>query len=179
MKTLSSDRRVRRLAADAALLGLALILSFVEAVLPLDLLPIPGFRLGLPNLAITVAAFLFGPADAVFVSAGRILITYLLFANPVSFVFSASGGALVLLGLFVLTRLRRHPFSFFGVSILCATLHNGGQLIAASVLFGGAAVGYAPFLLLASVLCGALTGLLLNLTGERIFRARIQREGAA
>lgn len=164
VKTLSSDKRVSRLAADAALLGAALLLAFVEAVLPVGLIPVPGFKLGLANLAVTAAAFRYRIGDAAAVSLGRILLTFLFFANPVSLLFSLAGGLFVLLALCVLTRPSVAPrFSFWGISVLCAVSHNLGQLTAASLLLGSAVWQYAPVLLAASLICGTLTGWIMNL----------------
>lgn len=171
MKTLSSDKRVSRLAADAVLLGAALLFTFVEAILPVGLIPLPGFKLGLANLAVTAAAYRCSIGDAATVSAARILITFLLFGNPVSLLFSLAGGLLVLLVLSVLTRPTVAPrFSFWGVSLCSAAAHNLGQLAAATALFGSAVLSYAPVLAAAALLCGTLTGWIMNLLPESLWR---------
>ncbi len=174
MKTLSSDNRVHRLAKNAALLGLTLILSFVEAVIPLTAwIPLPGFKLGLSNIGILAAAYLLSPWDALAVTLGKVIITALLFGNVTSFLFSASGGLAVILLLMLLRRLPivEHRFSFVGISVLSAVCHNLGQLAAASVIMGGTAVfAYTPALLAASCLYGSVNGFLLNFILSRRYK---------
>ncbi len=174
MRILSYDKKVVRLASNAVLLGIALALSYLEAILPLRFIPLPGFKLGLANIAITVAAFRHSPVDAAIVSLARVLIMFLLFANTTSFIFSMCGSVLVIAALFIL-RAHHGGFSFIGVSLICALAHNAGQLIAALALVGRAAVSYIPFLILASLVFGVLNGVILNLLPNKIYRQTHER----
>ena len=171
MKILSSDRKIGTLAYLSILVGAALLLSYIEAVIPLDFLPLPGFRIGLSNIALTVAAFALSPWCAAAVSLARIILVFLLFGNPTSLLFSLFGSSLVIVMLAVL-RNHSHKLSFVGISILCATVHNCGQLIAALLLVGTAVLSYIPFLMLASLLFGSLNGIILNLLPYKIFQLR-------
>lgn len=174
MKILSLDKPVRRAALDAALLSLAMLLSLTESLLPLTAwIPLPGFRLGLSNLSVLAAAFLFSLPDAVAVSIGKTLLSALLFGNASSFLFSAAGAVCVLVVLALLKKGGRIAFSFVGVSVLCALGHNFGQLSAAAFVMNGAEVfSYAPALLFASCLYGTVNGLLLNSILPRIFHRK-------
>ena len=177
MPILSSDRRTTHLAADAAFTGAALLLSFVEAVIPLGVLPLPGFKLGLCNLAITAAAFRYSVKDAAAVSLCRILLNFLLFGSPTSLIFSLTGGLLVLFALNLLTRPGLAPrFSFLGISVLCAMMHNAGQLAAARILLGPAVGSYLPALAFASLLFGGLNGVILNRLPDRIYQPESGKE---
>lgn len=164
--------RTRRVACNAVLIALAMMLSYLEAILPLQaVLGLPGFRLGLANLVITVAFCLLSPLDAALISLLRILLTALLFGSVTSFYFSLLGGALSFLMLCLLSKIGRRC-SFFGVSVLCAAAHNVGQLLAAITLFGGSIFfSYMPLLLLASVLYGGIVGVLLNLCVPQLQKA--------
>lgn len=170
MKTLSSDKRVRRLAEDSALVCAALLLSFVEAVIPIAALPIPGFKLGLANIAILLTAYRCSVGDAAVVSLARILLTFLFFGSPTSLIFSLSGGILVVAVLTLLKLTKSSPkFSFIGISVLCAAAHNFGQLIAALALTGHAVLSYLPALAAASLIYGTLTGVILNALPDRLY----------
>ncbi len=170
MKKLSADRRTVRLAADAAFLSLALVLSFVESFLPAAVLPLPGFKIGLANLAILAAFYRTGRlADAAVISLCRCLVTFLLFGNPTGLLFSLCGGALVLVMLGLLRRVR--GLSFVGISVLCALAHNLGQLTAAVLLTGWAVLAYLPALLAASAFYGTINGVLLNRMPEFITKS--------
>lgn len=171
MKTLSSDKRIRRLAEDSSLVCVALLLSFVEAVIPIAALPIPGFKLGLANIAIILTACRCSVADAAVVSLVRTLLTFLLFGSPTSFIFSIFGGFMVIAVLFLLkiTKLTS-KFSFIGISVISATVHNIGQLIAAVILTGSAVLSYTPALAAASLIYGTLTGIILCAMPSRLYK---------
>ncbi len=163
---MASRDKIRRLCLDAMLLALSLILSYLEAVLPLTVwLPLPGFKLGLCNIIITLIFIAVSPIDAAIVSFCRISVMGLLFGTVASFSFSLCGGILSYLGLWLLAKLGRRAFSMVGVSVGCAALHNMGQLLAAAVWFGGDVVlGYLPILLIAAVIFGTVTGTVLQLS---------------
>ncbi len=170
MKNLSSDNVVVRLAGNAAFLSLALVLSFVESFLPAAVLPLPGFKIGLANLAILAAFYRSGClADTAVISLCRCLVTFLLFGHPTSLLFSLCGGALVIVTLGRLRRVR--GFSFIGISVLCATAHNLGQLAAAVLLTGWAVLAYLPALFAASAFYGTVNGILLNRLPEFITKS--------
>lgn len=157
---------------DALLVCAALLLSFVEAVFPIAALPIPGFKMGLPNIAILYCAFALSVPDAFAVSLARSLLVFLFFGSPTSLLFSLMGGAMVLLGLAILkVSCLAYRFSFVGISVLSASLHNMGQLLAAFLLTGSAVLGYFPALILASLIYGTLTGVILNALPVRLFSA--------
>ena len=167
MKMPASDRRVVRMAENAAFLSAALILSFVESFLPAAILPLPGFKIGLANLAILSVFYRTrSPANAALISLCRCLITFLLFGNVTSFLFSLCGGALVIIMLCIAGRLP--GLSFIGISVLCASAHNLGQLAAAVFLTGTAVLAYTPALFAASAVYGTVNGILLNRMPEFI-----------
>ncbi len=157
--------KIRRICFNAMMLGLSLLLSYLEAILPLTVwLPLPGFKLGLCNILVTLVFVAVSPWDAAVISLTRICIMGALFGNMSSFTFSLCGGLLSYLGLWLLARLGRRCFSMIGVSVGCAALHNLGQLLAAAVWMGSEVVlGYLPMLLVAALIFGTVTGALLCL----------------
>ena len=159
-----------RLCRNAALLILAFALSLLEHLLPLSLiLPLPGVKLGLANVVIAVMFFYGSPLDAGIVSGTRILLSALLFGSPTSLLFSAFGGVLSYLVLWCCRPFQKRIFSFVGISVLSATGHHIGQIIAAWVLFdSGVFLTYLPVLLLAGVVTGGATGALLNLCSPQL-----------
>ena len=163
--------RTRRICFDALLTAAAMILSYLESVIPLQMLiPLPGVRLGLANLAVVAVFVLVSPLDAAIVSAVRIFSMGLLFGSVTSLYFSALGGLCSFLMLLLLRYVGK-KLSFVGVSLLCAAAHNTGQILAAITLFDkGLLFSYLPMLLLASVLCGGAVGILLNLITPRLQR---------
>lgn len=139
-----------------------LLLSYVEAVIPINLiLPIPGFKLGLANLAVLYAFFTLGFTYACAVSICRITLSALLFGSVTSFAFSLAGGALTLTVL-LLYKVILHKFNgIIGISVLCAAMHNVGQCLVCAALFGHYVLTfYLPYLLFFSLVTGSVTGFL-------------------
>ncbi|MBE6569740.1 MAG: Gx transporter family protein [Ruminococcaceae bacterium] len=167
----AKDRFVKQVLYCAMYTALALMLSFVEVLLPLTAaIPLPGFKLGLANLAVMDCAFRLGLPAAFAVSLARVLLMGILFGNVTSFFFSLCGGITVLLILTLCKRLGS-TFSFVGISVLCAMGHSAGQLFCAVCIMGsGMALltTYAPFLAAASLLFGFVNGLLLFRISPRL-----------
>ena len=176
MSTSSQANLTRRICIDAMLCVLAMMLSYLEAILPLNLLvPIPGFRLGLANVVIVAVFCLFKPIDAFAVLSVRILLMGILFGSPTSLYFSAMGG-LFSFAVLMLAKYLCKKCSLIGVSILCAAAHNTGQVIAAVTIFDAALITtYLPALLLASAVYGGIVGVLLNLLLPRLQKAATRR----
>ena len=162
--------KIRRLCRNTMFLALCLLLSYLEAALPLNIwLPLPGFKLGLSNIIITLIFVLFSPWDAMAVSLCRISLMGLLFGNLSSFTFSLCGGVLSYSGLWLLARLGKRIFSMIGVGVGCAALHNLGQLLMAAAWLGmDLILGYLPMLLLAALLFGTASGIMLQILLPRI-----------
>ena len=148
--------------------GVALVLAYVEALLPPLYAAVPGIKLGLPNIAIIFILYRFGLREAAVVSLIRIVSVALLFGNPMTFAYSVAGAFLSLLVMTVLRKL--DLFSIVGVSVAGAVFHNVGQILTAMVLLGTAELGY--YLIVLAV-TGTISGILVGLCGamavKRVF----------
>lgn len=161
----SVERKLtRRVAADAVFLVLALALSYIEVVIPLGaILPLPGFKLGLANILVMILVWRVSAADGAVVSFLRVVIMGLLFGTPISMLFSAGGALLSFLTQLLLKRFSGNAISFIGISVLSASAHNVGQLICAGAVFDfRVVITYLPLLLVASVIFGTISGILVN-----------------
>lgn len=151
----------RKLALCGLLVALAFGLSWAEFFIPFDSLGIPGVKLGLANLAVMAALYSIGLLPAAAVSLARILLSWFVFGSFTSFIYSLCGGIISLSVMYLLKR--TGFFGRVGVSVSGAVAHNAGQLAAACLLLHGAEVlYYAPVLMAAAVVTGALNGLLLD-----------------
>lgn len=139
--------------------ALAAVLSYVEALIPLTP-ALPGIKPGLSNIVITAVLYSSGIGAAFAVSLARILIVGFLFGNMSSIFYSLGGTILALL---IMEMLRRTGlFSVFGVSAAGGAAHNIGQLMIAFILLPEMPfMDYLPYLLLAGLVAGMLTGALL------------------
>ena len=147
----------KKLITAAILLVCALVLGFFERYLPLPI-PLPGARLGLSNVVILFALETIGFPAAFLLMLSKVLLSGLLFAGLSGVVYGLFGGVL---SLFLMAAARStKQFSFTSVSALGGSAHNAGQLIAAMLMLGSSTpLYYLPFLLVAGMLSGILTGL--------------------
>ena len=149
-----------------ALLGIlgaqALVLSWLESLLPpFPVLP-PGAKPGLSNIVTMFTALSFGFPEAMAVTLLKAAFAGLT-RGLTAGCMSLAGGALSTVVLCLLLRMKRKPFGLSGISVLCALSHNTGQLCVAAALTGSSGIFYmAPLLLLFSVGTGLVTGLLLT-----------------
>ena len=131
--------------------SLALILSYVELLIPINF-GIPGMKLGLANLLVVILLYKGCPRDALLLSVIRILLSFSIF-------YSLGGG---LLSLAVMVFLKKTgQFTVAGISIGGGASHNVGQLLVAMFVVQTYQVGYyLPVLLIAGVITGAVIGIL-------------------
>lgn len=149
---------MRRTVELGFLLALALILSYVESLIPFSF-GIPGIKLGLPNLIVLLLLYdgAEGAREALLVNALRIVLSGFLFSNLYTILYALSGAAFSFLAMLMGKKCGR--FSMIGVSVLGGVFHNIGQMIVAILVVETFAVSYyAPFLIVAGTVTGALLG---------------------
>ena len=146
----------RRMARYALLTSLAMVLSWLESMVPVSAAA-PGVKLGLTNLVVIFALYRMGLRDAAAISLARVGLVSMTFGNAYSFAYSLAGAALSLAVMAGLKRLDR--FSLLGVSIAGAVCHNLAQLLVAMAVLGTAQLGwYLPALLISGVAAGTAIG---------------------
>lgn len=153
-----SRRSAAKTIAHIALLAsLALIFSYVEAIIPYN--PgIPGIKLGIANVVTIIALYKFGWKDAVAVSVIRIVLAGLLFNGVFGMLYSLAGAAVSLIGMILLKK--SDKFSIVGVSMAGGVLHNLGQLlIAAAIIEDLRMFYYFPALLFSGIISGIAIGI--------------------
>ena len=165
--------KYRKLTLCAILISVALVLSYIERFIPLQMLvPLPGVKLGLANIVTLMALYLLGVKQAYVILALRCIMGSMVGGSITSLLFSLTGGTLAMLTMHFA---RRIPFlSIYGVSVLGAAAHNIGQILAASLLMQTTGIGaYLPYLLGVSVATGLATGA----AGAGVLRAVIPTYG--
>ena len=147
---------VRKTAYLGLLAALAIILGYVETLLPV-FAGIPGVKLGLANLVTVFILDLYSWKEAAVISTVRILVVGFLFGNLFGIAYSLSGAALSLL---VMTLChRKDHFSIVGVSVAGGVSHNVGQLLVAmAIVENFSLMYYFPALLVSGVVTGSLIG---------------------
>ena len=145
-----------RVAYFGVFTALALIFSYVESLIPIQL-GIPGVKLGLANLIIVIELYKMRLSEVFLLSIVRILLSGFLFGNYFSILYSLAGG---LLSLVVMALLKKTgDFSVMGISMAGGVSHNVGQLVVAMLVVETFSVGYyLPVLLVAGLVTGFLIG---------------------
>jgi heptaprenyl diphosphate synthase len=150
--------KAKKIAFCAVMIALALALSYAERFIPLQLvIPMPGIKLGLANVVTLVALYRLKSRYAFAILIPRCILGAVFGGGITGLMFSLTGGVLALV---TMSFSKKAPlFSVYGVSVLGAAAHNIGQICAAVVLLRSVYVAaYLPWLLIAAIVTGILTG---------------------
>lgn len=150
--------KAKRIAFCAVMIALALALSYAERFIPLQLvIPMPGIKLGLANVVTLVALYRLKSRYAFAILIPRCILGAVFGGGITGLMFSLTGGVLALVTMSLSKK--ASLFSVYGVSVLGAAAHNIGQIFAAVVLLRSVYVAaYLPWLLIAAIVTGILTG---------------------
>ena len=146
-------------------IALAMVLAYIEVIIPPLFPAVPGIKMGLPNIIIVFLLYRRGPAFAAIVSFLRIILVSMIFGNVVMAIYSLAGGILSLLVMLFLRRL--HFLSTVGVSVAGGVAHNVGQILTAMLLLETAELGY---YLIVLTITGTVSGILIGLCGYLLLK---------
>lgn len=157
--------KTKKIAVLGVLTGIALVLSYLEAILPPIYAAVPGIKVGLPNIVIILILYKFSTREAAVISFLRVVLVALLFGNAMTFAYSLAGAVLSLL---VMALMKKADFfSPVGVSILGGVFHNIGQILVAIVLLNSTLIGYYMIIL---TITGTLAGVFVGLVGSILLK---------
>ena len=155
-----------KIAIIGMLTALAMVLGYVETLIPINL-GVPGMKLGLANLIVIIAFYLFDVKMGVVVSLLRIVLIAMTFGSISMMFYSISGAALSLICMILVKQIK--SFSMVGISIIGGIMHNIGQIICASLVVRTNGVfTYLPVLMIAGVVSGMLIGIAASLVIVRV-----------
>ena len=112
----------RKIALCAMLMALAMIFSYVEVLIPINL-GVPGIKLGIANLVVVVGLFFLPAGEVLMISVARILLMGYLFGNGMSILYSLAGGLLS----FLVMLLLKHIKGFSGAEPQTVLLSAGAS----------------------------------------------------
>ena len=142
------------------LLTLALILSYIESLIPI-FVSVPGVKLGLANLVVLICLYAYPSKYAFMISVMRVILAGLLFGSMFSILYSLAGAFFSLFIMIFAKKILK--FGILGVSILGGVFHNLGQLLVAIAVVSNYRIGYlCPYLLLSGIVTGAVIGFIGN-----------------
>ncbi|URN85469.1 Gx transporter family protein [Acetobacterium wieringae] len=154
-----------RLVILSLYVAMALILSYIESLIPLPL-PIPGAKIGLPNIITLVSLLTLGWPLTLLVVIARIFLSGFLFGG-FSIVYSLGGGLLSLLVMSLLLHFFKDKISIILVSVFGAISHNLGQVIVAAIVVQTTSLLlYFLFLMVLAI----PTGIFIGVTARELMR---------
>lgn len=165
------NSKVKNIAFYGLMTALALVFSYLESFIPINvLIPIPGVKLGFANIVVVFTLYLMKPLDALVIGVLRVLLSGLLFGNPMTIAYSLVG---CFLSWLVMTLTKNTKLSMVGVSMLGGIMHNIGQLIVAVALTSTVRIAYyLPVLLVAGTVTGFIMGYASKLVVDRVSKIK-------
>ncbi len=155
----------KKLAVLGLCTAVALILAYVESMLPPLFHAVPGIKIGLPNIIIVFVLYRFGLREAAAVSLIRMVAVSFMFGNMMALVYSLAGA---FLSMAVMAGFKKLNFlSVVGVSVAGGVFHNVGQILTAMLLLGTAELGY---YLIVLAITGTVSGIFVGLCGAIIVK---------
>jgi heptaprenyl diphosphate synthase len=132
--------KARKTATLGLFVAIAMILSYIEAIMPPISSLAPGIKLGLANVIIVFILYRFSLKEAAAVSLIRLFLSTLLFQSPAMFIYGFAGASLSLLVMWILKKI--DAFSITCVSVVGAICHNLGQIAVAAIVLRTIEIGY-------------------------------------
>lgn len=157
--------KTKKVALLGILTSVALVLSYIEAILPPIWAAVPGIKMGFPNIVIIFILYRFGVKEATVVSFIRIFIVALLFGNVMTLAYSCAGAFLSIVLMAILKKI--NAFSIVGTSIVGGVAHNLGQILVAIFLFDTVQIGYYMAVL---AITGTIAGVFVGLAGALLLK---------
>jgi heptaprenyl diphosphate synthase len=158
-------KKTKKIAVLGVLTAVALVLSYLEAILPPIYAAVPGVKVGLPNVVVILILYRFGAKEAAMVSFMRVFIVALLFGNAMTLAYSIAGAVLSLILMMIFKKL--DWFSAVGVSIIGGIAHNVGQIVVAILLLNSTLIAYYMIIL---TITGTLAGVAVGLAGSLLIK---------
>ncbi len=159
----------KKVALYGILGALSLVLSFFESVLipGIPFLP-PGAKLGLSNLVTMYASAVGSFAGGLYIVLIKAVFSLVTRGATAGFM-SLAGGLLSCVTVCLMIKKEGKVFSFFGIGVASAVVHNLGQLIASCIITGTPALlSYGKYLMIFALITGSVTGTALLILMPRL-----------
>lgn len=139
--------KTRKIAYLGMLMALALVLSYVESLIPFAV-GIPGVKLGLTNIVTVIMLYIASPMETFLLCVFRAVLSGFMFGNAFSIIYSLAGCILSFIVMYLLKK--SDKFSSVSISLVGGVCHNIGQInscgysfvnLQRSVLYSGASCG--------------------------------------
>ncbi|MEG1043309.1 MAG: Gx transporter family protein [Oscillospiraceae bacterium] len=158
---------VYKIAFMGLLFSLAIVLSYIEGLLPV--MP-QGIKLGLSNIITMYALFFMGKSSAYTIAVLKSSFV-LLTRGPIAALMSLSGGIFSVTIMILLLMMKKFKPSYLIISIFGAIFHNIGQLLMAAIVINNCfVIYYSAVMVISGVVMGTVTGITLKVVLPSIKR---------
>ena len=157
----------------AVFTAVAIVLSIFENFIPqFPFMPL-GAKIGLSNIVNMACSGCIGILPALAIAVLKSFFVGLT-RGFIAFVMSLLGGIVSTLITGICLRAKKVFFGYIGIGVLGALSHNLVQLAVAYVLTKAPVYYYLPFIIIASVVCGSITGYMLKIILPTVYKVRIK-----
>ncbi|MGN1419789.1 MAG: Gx transporter family protein [Acutalibacteraceae bacterium] len=165
---MNKESKAYKISLFGILGALALVLSLFENIILPDIPFLPaGAKPGFSNIVTMFTASFSGFGGAVYIMLIKAAFAFIT-RGPVAFFMSFCGGILSTAALCLMIKHVGKNLSFIGIGVVCAVMHNFGQLLCAcAVSKTFMLISYGKYLLLFAIVSGTLTGFILNVIMPR------------
>lgn len=161
------NKRVNKMVRMSLLLAIALIVNFLESLVPLPL-PLPGVKLGLANCIGLVVLYLYSEKEYILFNILKVIMVALLRTGFGTSFFIGFSGTL-LATVFTLLCYKFSKVSIYGLSVVGAVFHALGQVLMVIVLYNSIyMINYLVILEITSVISGVLTAFIASVTLQKL-----------
>ena len=158
-------KKIHKITFISIFAAFAMVLSYVEMMLPPIWSAVPGIKVGLPNVIIIFVLYKLSFKYAAFISLLRVFAVALLFGNVLTLSYSIAGAVISLTLMWLLKK--TSLFSMVGVSIAGGVSHNLGQIIVAMIIMQTKEIGYYMIVL---AITGTIAGVLIGIVSAVVLR---------
>ena len=167
----------KKAAQTAVLLAVALILGFLENLLPPVFPMLPYAKIGLGNAAVLLALIWLGVPYAAVILVLKCVVIGLFSGAPTMILYSLGGGVLSFLIMAVLLKLGANGVP--AISAAGGVMHNVGQILVAIAFTGTAGIAVLlVYLALFGLLAGAVIGVIVYFVDQGVRRSRQESSDA-
>lgn len=157
---MKEKKTVKKIAILAIFITLALILSYVDSLIPLAIM-VPGIKIGLANVIIILALYTMGEKETILISITRVILSSLLFGTILTCLYSMTGAMFSFIIMLFLKK--KTDLATLTISIIGAVSHNFGQItMAIFIMNTKEIIYYLPILIITGVISGMLIGIFAN-----------------
>ena len=167
------NNRTNKMVKIALLLAIALIINYLESLVPLPL-PLPGVKLGLANCIGLVVLYLYDEKDYILFNVLKVFMVALLRTGFGTAFFIGFSGTF-LATVFTLIFYRFSKVSIYGLSVVGAVFHALGQVLMVIILYNSIyMINYLVILEITSVVSGLLTAFLASVTLQKMPKRMVE-----